>query len=61
MQGYKRFIYFGIIIIAVGITLSTNMSDELGNLGTVLIAIGGLFFIGGMHRKSEERKAHKDD
>ncbi len=43
MQGYQRYIYMGIIIIALGITMSTTMADSVGAIGTVMIAIGGLF------------------
>ena len=51
LEPYKRLIFAGIIIIALGITFSTNLKDTSGSLGTVLIAVGGLFFIAGMHRK----------
>ena len=50
----KRFIFLGIIIIALGITFSTTMTEHTGSLGTVFIAVGGLFFIIGMHQKRKE-------
>ena len=48
----------GIIIIALGITFSSALKDTVGSLGTVFIAVGGLFFIIGMNmkRKEDERK-----
>ena len=54
LERYKRFILLGIIIIALGITFSTNMKDMVGSLGTVFIAVGGLFFIIGMSMKNKE-------
>jgi len=58
LEKYKRYIFVGIIIIALGVTFSTTMKDSLGSLGTVFIAIGGLFFIIGMSmkKKGEESK-----
>lgn len=55
-MNYRRFIFAGIVIIALGITFSTTLKEEVGSLGTVLIAVGGLFFIIGMSmkRKSDE-------
>ena len=52
-EGYRRKIYFAIIIIALGIVMTNTLGTSLG---TVLIAIGGLFFISGMNDK---RKADK--
>lgn len=54
LERYKRFILLGITIISLGITFSVNMKEELGSLGTVFIAVGGLFFIIGMSMKNKE-------
>tara|TARA_Y100001934_G_scaffold112597_1_gene137756 strand:- start:185 stop:379 length:195 start_codon:yes stop_codon:yes gene_type:complete len=51
---YRKFIFIGIIIIVLGITFSTTMKDTFGSLGTVFIAVGGLFFIIGMSKKRKE-------
>ena len=51
MENYRRYFFMGIIIIALGITFSTTMKDSMGSLGTVLIAVGGLFFIIAMSKK----------
>ena len=51
---YRRFIFIGIIIIALGITFTTTLKDTVGLLGTVLVAVGGLFFIIGMSKKRKE-------
>lgn len=53
-EEYKRFIYIGIIIIALGVTFSTSLKEIAGSLGIVLISIGGLFFIIGMNKKKKE-------
>jgi len=53
-ETYRKFIFIGIIIIALGITFTTTLKDTVGSLGTVLIAVGGLFFIIGMSKKRKE-------
>jgi len=50
---YRRFIFLAITLIALGVTFSTTM-ENVKSLGTVLIAVGGLFFIIGMSRKRDE-------
>ena len=52
LEKYQRTIYLAIILIALGVTFSTTMPVK--SLGTVFIAVGGLFFIIGM---SQKRKA----
>ena len=54
LERYRRYIFLGIIIIALGVTFSVNMKDEVGSFGTVFIAVGGLFFIIGMSMKNRE-------
>jgi len=54
LETYKRFIFIGIIIIALGITFSTTFKESIGFLGIVFIAVGGLFFIIGMKKKRKE-------
>jgi drug/metabolite transporter superfamily protein YnfA len=58
LEKYRKYIFAGIIIIALGIILSTTMAETMGSAGIVLIAIGGLFFIIGMsmRRKIDEGK-----
>ncbi len=41
-------------MIALGVILSTTLSDKLRPLGIVFIAIGGLLFIASMSRKKKE-------
>lgn len=57
MEGYKRILFMGIIVISLGVILSTTLSDKLGSLGIVFIAIGGLLFIASMSRKKKEEDA----
>lgn len=52
---YRRYIFLGMILIALGVTFSTTM-ESIASLGTVFIAVGGLFFIIGMSKKSNEVK-----
>ena len=49
-------------MIALGIIFSTTLSEKLGSLGIVFIAIGGLLLIASMNRKKkeEEDKAEKE-
>jgi len=54
MFGYRRTLFIGMIVIALGIVLSTTLSEKVGSLGIVFIAIGGLLFIIGMTRKKRE-------
>ena len=51
---YKRFIFAAIIIIVLGIIFSTALKETSGSLGTVLVAVGGLFFIAGMSKKNKK-------
>ena len=57
----QRIIFMGIIIIALGIVLSTTLAEKVGAIGTVLIAVGGLFFIAGMSRKKQEEEIESQE
>lgn len=54
-KDYKKFIYIGIIIIALGTTILTTLQLP-SSLGSVAIAIGGFFFIVGMSKKRKHDK-----
>lgn len=56
MERYKKIGYFGILIIALGINLSTIYGEKFGALGIVFIAIGGLLFIAAMNEKKKSDK-----
>jgi drug/metabolite transporter superfamily protein YnfA len=58
LYNWQKRIYGALIMIALGIVFSNTMTDTSHSLGNVFIAIGGLFFISGMHlkRKSEQEK-----
>ena len=49
---YQKTGFIGIILIALGVVLSNTLKEN-SSLGTVLIAVGGLFFIAAMKRKME--------
>ena len=55
LQDYKKFIFFAIIFISLGVTFTTTI-DDVPSLGIVFIALGGLFFIIGMSKKKKEDK-----
>jgi len=54
LEPYRKFIFIGIIIIALGITFSTTLRDTVGSIGIVFIAVGGLLFIIGISKKRKE-------
>ena len=56
LEGYKKRYFLAIVFIALGVSFSTTMGDEMGGVGTVFIAIGGLFLISAMslHRKVDK-------
>jgi hypothetical protein len=54
LRPYKKYIFLGIIVIALGVTFSNAMEGTFHSFGVVLIAIGGLFFIIGMRKKQLE-------
>ena len=56
---HKKLTYIGIIVIAFGILFNTTI--DMGALGTVFIAIGGLLFISAMARKRKEEEEQKED
>ena len=55
---YKKLTYISIIVIAFGILFNTSMN--IGSLGTVFIAIGGLLFISAMARKRREEEQKEE-
>ena len=57
LENYKRYIFIGIIIIALGIAFTTTLTDSMSKLGTVFIAVGGLFFIIGISKKRNAEKS----
>jgi len=54
MAGYRRILFIGALVTALGVVISTTSSERTGPLGTVFIAIGGGLFIAGMSRKKKE-------
>jgi hypothetical protein len=48
---YKRYIIMSIIFIALGVTFSTTLKESVPSIGTIFIALGGLFLIIGMRMK----------
>jgi uncharacterized membrane protein len=56
---YKIIALAGIIIIALGVTLSTALKEDDNAIGTVLIAVGGLLLIAGLSLKRRSNEKHK--
>lgn len=54
---YRKQLFMAAVLIALGINLNVLLTNSTGGAGTVLIAIGGLFFISGMNvkRKVDEK------
>ena len=55
-ETYRKYIFMGIVIIALGIVFSTTLKGNVKSLGNVLVAVGGLLFIVGMSKKKKEEK-----
>jgi ABC-type Fe3+-siderophore transport system permease subunit len=54
LQGYRRSLFLGMVLIALGITFTTTLKDSVGPIGIVFVAVGGFFFIVGMSKKRKE-------
>lgn len=59
---FKRSIFLSIILISLGVTMNTLIKEGVTAVGTVFIAVGGLFFIIGMaaKKKAEEKAESKE-
>lgn len=55
---YKITFFISLILIALGVTANSTMKESTNSLGTVMIAVGGLFLIISMakKRKADEEK-----
>jgi hypothetical protein len=51
---YKRKVFIGIILIAMGVVLRISLSGQASSLGNVILAIGGLFLVIAMNEKKKE-------
>ena len=54
MKDYRRAIFIAILLISIGVIHNTILSETSGAAGTVLIAVGGLFFIIGSAKKKHD-------
>ena len=55
----RRLFIFGMVLIALGVTLTATLKKETGAIGTVMVGIGGLFFIAAMANKRKEDQVEK--
>ena len=53
LEKYRKYLFLGITLIALGVTFNTVFRIVEGSSGTVLIAVGGLFFIIGVSLKKK--------
>ena len=53
---YRRALFISIILITVGIVLNTLIKENVTAIGTVFIAVGGLFFIISMAKKKSQEQ-----
>jgi hypothetical protein len=53
---HRKLLFTGIIVITLGINLTTQLKDSFRSIGVALIAIGGFFIIVGMRMKREEEE-----
>lgn len=52
-ENYRRYVFFGITLIALGVIFRTSLRDVSASLGTVLVAFGVLMLIVGMKKKRD--------
>ncbi len=57
---YRRTLFISILLIALGVVLNTLIKENVTAVGTVFIALGGLFFIISMAKKKSEEKNSSD-
>ena len=61
-NNYKRSIFISMILIALGVTMNNLIKSDVSSVGTVFIAVGGLFFIIGMSKqKKEDQKVNSKE
>lgn len=53
LEKHRQYLFLGITLIALGVTLSTVFRNAESSIGVIFIAIGGLFFIIGMSMKKK--------
>ena len=53
---YRRAFFISIILITVGVVLNTLIKENVTAIGTVFIAVGGLFFIISMAKKKSQEQ-----
>jgi hypothetical protein len=57
----KKYIFFGLIVISLGVIYNTTLTDTMGSIGMVFMALGGLFFIVGMRKRKQELQDKQED
>ena len=57
----KKYIYFGLIVISLGVIYNTTLTDTVGSIGMIFMALGILFFIVGMRKRKQEQQDDPED
>jgi len=57
MDNWRRALYLGMILIAFGIVMT--ITSNVHSVGSVFVAVGGLFFIIGMARRKKVQAQHE--
>ena len=50
---YKRIFFLSLVCFALGAVFNVTLKEQTGSLGTVFIALGGLFLISSMAAKKK--------
>jgi hypothetical protein len=58
MEEYKEFLFIAIIVIALGVVFSINITRPPG---TIFIAIGGFYLIVSMNKKRQSEQNNQND
>jgi len=51
----RNYWFFGTILTAFGVIISTTLNEQIKPMGIVIIAIGGIFFIISLKKKNEQK------
>ena len=60
LKRYKRKMYLGLLIIAIGAVILALTGERTGSLGIIFIAIGGLLTVSALKKRNAKTKPYKD-
>ena len=56
MEGSRRIGFVAIVVVALGVTLSTTLKDYAPTLGVILVAVGGFLLVVALSRRRNEQQ-----